>query len=44
MSDSPKVEVTQAYLNDVKARFEKLEAKIKELEDFARQLGHSPKN
>lgn len=39
---SDKVEVTQAYLADVKARFEALEAKVKELEAFASKLGHTP--
>lgn len=37
-----KKEFTQEYADDVKKRFENLEAEINALIEFAKQLGHSP--
>ena len=42
MPDAPKSEFTEAYAQDVKARFEHLEKKVKELIEFAQKLGHAP--
>lgn len=39
---SDKKEFTPEYANDVKARFEKIEALLKEIVEFLKPLGHSP--
>ena len=35
-------EFTEAYAQDVKARFEHLEKQLADLIEFAKKLGHSP--
>ena len=43
-SDDKKIEFTQTYATDVKARFEKLEASLADVVEFAKKLGHQPKH
>lgn len=39
---SDKKEFTQEYADDVKKRFEKIEASFKEAVEFLKTLGHAP--
>lgn len=39
---SDKKEFTSEYAEDVKKRFEKIEAALKAVEEFAVRLGHTP--